>query len=388
LSSKLRNKSIFVIAALVALSGVAAACTIVDSLKLPDTVSDGGPTPVVEASTKDAYVDPCRSTGVPGPPDPPVGAGPGGSTYFFAVDTVAFSGGGDAGAPVGLNLDSECTCSGKPPDPQSCVPLSANNRNCDILGAGIDNAVALLVNGQAKQGGYDVEGISQRALAKGRSGLLIKIDQYNDQPNDSHVVFSFYVSGGPALPDGGGVGTMTPTFTTADQWTVDVKGLVGGADPKKYVSLNNTGATVTDGVFVAPNLSGVLRLDTNLTLDLKSMMLTGKLVKDPAGGYRIDDGVLAGRWTTSDALRNLGNLGDPTADGGKVCENPLNYAALMGLVCASADISSTGPDNTNVTCDALSLGLRFTAKPATFGAVTDVSNGTTGCAAADTQCKN
>ena len=369
--------------------GVVAACTIVDSLKLPDDAADSGQNGSRDAGTdKDVFVDPCRSDLLPDPPDPPVGTGNDGNTFFFAVDSVAFSVPGDAGGSVGLNLDKRCTCSGMPPDPQSCVPLSPNNKHCDTLGRGIDNAVALLVNGQAKQNGFDVEGQSQRALASGRNGLLIKMDQYNGEANDSRVLFSFYVSAGPAYPDGGGLGGIKPTFTTADSWSVDMQSLVGGADPKRYVGINNTTATVTNGVFVASNLSGVLRLDNGLSIDLRSMELSGKLVKEQDGTFRIDNGVLAGRWTTQDALRNLGTLGDPTADGGKVCANPLNYGALKLLVCAAADISSTGPDNGNVTCDALSLGLSFTAKPATFGAVVGIDAGVGACNNVDTQCTN
>lgn len=366
---------------LLVLGGVAAACTIVDSLQLPATSADSGAASP-DAGTKDAYVDPCRSTGLPGPPDPPVGTGPEGNTYFFAVDSVGFSPLTDGGG-VGLNLDNECTC----PDPESCVPLTPNNMHCDAVGRGIDNAVGQLVTGQAKTGGYDVEGLSQRALAAGRNGILIKIDQYNGEPNDSHVVFSFYVSAGPAFPDGGFVGLVKPTFTAADDWTVDRNGLVMGADPTKYVGINNTSATVTNGVFVAQNLSGAVRFDSTLSIVMRSILFTGRLVKDGTG-FRIEDGLLAGRWATSDALLDLGNLGDPTADGGKVCQNPLNYAALKAVICRAADISSTGPDNTNVTCDALSLGLRFTAKPATFGAIVDIEGGTSACGSADTQCTN
>ncbi len=365
-----------------------AACTIVDSLKLPEDTGDAGSPGGKDSGTKDVFVDPCRSDLLPSPPDPPVGTGPEGNTYYFAVDSVAFSSPGDAGAAVGLNLDKECTCFGMPKDPQSCVPLSPNNTHCDTLGNGIDNAVSLLVNGTAKQNGFDVQAQSQGALAGGRNGLLIKIDQYTGELNDSRVLFSFYVSAGPSFPDGGGVGNVKPTFTTADSWTVDQQSVVSGTDPKRYVAINNTSATVTNGVLVATNLSGVLRLDNGLSLDLKSMQLSGKLVKDQDGNFRIDDGVLAGRWASSDALRNLGALGDPSADGGKVCNSPLNFAALKFLVCAAADISSTGPDNSNVTCDALSLGLRYTAKPATFGSIISIDAGTAGCGNIDTQCTN
>lgn len=369
--------------------GAIAACTIVDSLKLPEDATDSGPGGTKDASTKDVFVDPCRSDLLPSPPDPPVGTGNDGNTYFFAVDSVAFSMPGDAGLPVGLNLDKQCTCKGMPADPQSCVPLSPNNTHCDTLGNGIDNAVALLVNGQAKQNGFDVQAQSQNALADGRNGLLMKIDQYTGDPNDSRILFSFYVSAGPSFPDGGGIGTLKPTFTVADSWTVDEGSLYSGADPKRYTAINNTTATVTNDIFVANNLSGVLRLDNGLSLDLKSIELSGRLVKDKDGNLQIDDGVLAGRWTTSSALRNLGALGDPsTPDGGKVCNNAIAFAGLKGLVCAAADISSTGPDNSNVTCDALSLGLRFTAKAATFGAVVNLDAGVSICGSVDTQCTN
>jgi hypothetical protein len=343
-----------------------AACTIVDTLKVPSETADAS-----DGGVMDTGVDgsPCGRFGYP---DPPATFATGDDLdERFAVselDFGVFDGG--AAESVGYNLDLVCTC----PGPQSCMVSNAQNTNCDDPGSGVDNNVAKLVNGPAKVDGLDIVGNAQRSLAYARNGILFRLSQYNGMDDDSSVTLSIYASGGPTTPtgDGSAGNPVNPTFTKSDVWTVDTNSLVNGADPSVYAALTTTSAYVTGGIMVARDLDFVLRLDTTILVSLANASITAKIVKQ-ADGFHFEDGRIVGRWPVVQALRSLGTLTPPGMDSGRVCDDPSSYAPFKQLLCNAADISSTGPDNAGRICDAISFGLRFTAVPATFGPLVDLT---------------
>jgi hypothetical protein len=356
---------VFSLVPLATLVGIAA-CTIVDTLKVaepaPDA-SDSGPVMTPDDGS------PCGRFGYP---DPPVVFASGDDLdERFAVNELDFgSYDGGPAESVGYNLDLVCTC----PGAQSCTVSNPVNTNCDDPGNGVDNNVAKLVNGPAKVDGFDIVGNAQRSLAYARNGILFRLSQYNGMPDDSSVTLSIYPSGGPTMPtdDGSAGNPVNPTFTKSDLWTVDQNSLVTGANPAVYAALTTTSAYVTGGILVARDLDFVLRLDSTILVSLANASITAKIVSKP-DGYHFEDGRIVGRWPVVQALRSLGTLTPPGTDAGRVCDNPSSYTPFKQLLCNAADISSTGPDNSGRICDAISFGLRFTAVPATFGPLVDLT---------------
>jgi hypothetical protein len=365
------------------------ACTIVDGLSLPDVDAGDG---AADASEAGAGFDagPCRR---PGWPDPPPFNGGGSIQFRVAVTGMDFGTvqpdagpGGDAspGPPAGYNLDKQCTCEkpdpASPPDPSSCV-TSGSNMACDDID-GIDNATGRLVNGPARAAKLDVGSQVTRALASGHNGLLIQVSQYNGMPNDSDITLSFYESGGPVklLADGGvSTDNVKPTFTTADLWSVDTASLLPTTSPDSYVAISTTPGWVTNNILVASNLNAALRVDANLSIQMRGAAITARISQEN-GAYFLRDAFVVGRWPTSDALRSLGQVVPPTDGGGYLCDDPVTFAYLKALICDSADISTNGPDNQMLKCDALSVGIHFEAAPATFGPVIAVPSVTAPCA--------
>jgi hypothetical protein len=344
-----------------------AACTIVDTLKVPSEVADASDGGTVTGMDMDG--SPCGRFGYP---DPPATFATGDDievrTAVSELDFGSFDGGPIES--VGYNLDLVCTC----PQAQSCTVSKAGTMNCDDPGNGTDNNVAKLVNGTAKVDGLDIVGNAQRSLAFARNGILLRLSQYNGMPDDSTVTLSLYASGGPTTPtDDGSAGTpVNPTFTKSDLWTVDKNGLVPGASPSIYAALVTTSAYVSGGTVVARDLSFVLRLDETILVTLDNAAITAKIVKKGSDFY-FEDGRIVGRWPVVEALRSLGTLTPPGMDAGRVCDDPSMYTPFKQLLCDSADISSTGPDNQGRICDAISFGLRFKAVPATFGPLVDLT---------------
>ncbi len=319
-------------------------------------------------------------------PDPPPQPDPGVDDVDFvaAIRSIDFGEGApdlsEEGPRVGYDLDGRCTCRGAG---SSCQrPAFATATDCDGPG-GVDNAGArlfALVAPFAK----DLSSAYQSELAdKGGWSLLVRVSEYNGKANDSAVRTALYPSPGieadPCWPPG-----MAPVWDGNDPWPIDVASLedpAGGAgggaggdpgacegvlgydyDKPRYV---DTKAYVTGGVLVAslPELGLVLSGDTKTTVvKLTAGFATGRLQKS-AVGWRITDGVLAGRWPTKEIFAAIGGL---VSNGGPVCTDDGVYSALKQKACTFVDIASAlgGP---TTECDALSLAMGFQAEPAKLG---------------------
>ena len=103
----------------------------------------------------------------------------------------------------------------------------------------------------------------------------------------------------------------------------------------------------------------------------------------PSGfSYELVRGTIAGRWPTSRLLATLATIPDPSVDGGFLCGASTYYGIIRNGVCGAADIS-LDPANDNAQplqfCDAVSVGMLFTAGPARLGAVLSVPTAPAGC---------
>jgi hypothetical protein len=296
------------------------------------------------------------------------------------------------GPTVGYDLDKTCTCRG---ESSSCIlPEFATGDGCDGP-LGRDNAVARLFD--------DLSAFSENVsstnitanLNGGEWGLLLRVSEYNGQPNDDDVTVALLTSGGrdedTCLAD------QTPKWDGTDAWPVSAAALYpdeaagggggsgggggaagnGGAgggcsglsgfdiDAPKWV---DTGSYVTDGFLVSslPNV-GVLLKSSGQTLSIRLVAgtISGRLELED-GAWRVTDGHLAGRWPMSDALVAGGKL-DTSVDGG-VCTDNQVYQLIKNRICTLADISSELPSPTTP-CDSLSFGMAFDAYAARIGIV-------------------
>src|SRR5690606_12383419 len=89
--------------------------------------------------------------------------------------------------------------------------------------------------------------------------------------------------------------------------------------------------------------------------------------------FRLDDAVIAGRIPTRSVVSLVGQLGSLDGGGRRLCDSA-NFAVVKESICSAADLASeVSMDNEpGATCDAISIGYRFTAEPAVAGATSKI----------------
>ena len=215
----------------------------------------------------------------------------------LAVQRFDFAPSNDAGVLRGFDLDQRCTCPGS----GSCVPLKGAPTICDD-DAGRDNSAAQLLDTFTKiASAFSPQKLNQK-LQNGEFGLIVRVRNYNGAPNDTSVEAALFLSNGTTSATDGGA-PITPKFDGKDSWTIDPRSLLGGVAPPYIPQPNTTdsAAYVRDGVLVASLSTADLEFNAgtglgSLHVNMTGVVVTGRLVPDGAGTYRIDDGVLAGRW--------------------------------------------------------------------------------------------
>lgn len=288
----------------------------------------------------------------------------------FVVAVRSFSLDPDAGAtaPRGWDLDRRCTC----PGPASCNPAADAAIICDDSN-GRDNSAGLLFVAFSAFAGdiFNLEKMSER-IGAGEGTFLVRIKDYNGTQNDTQVTTATFMSNGTRGAEDGGTPTV-PQWDGGDEWTVAPNTLFGGTGPP-YVPLPDavdTAAYVTNGMLVSMmnevNILFTTSTASALQLNASGVVVTGHLVQK-SGGWGIDDGMLAGRWSARRFLTSFATLRDPLSKGAWLCGDSGTYASIKPLVCRNRDITALlQNDNTNAYCDALSIGFGFVAAPATMG---------------------
>ena len=311
----------------------------------------------------------CDKVGLPDPPA--AGAANELPTIWMAFDTFDLgiqAADGGVRNIAGLNLDSQCTTS---LDTSSCIPLAPESPPIDRASPpGADNVGSDLLSIVGSSSPFAPEAL-MASLRQGKFGAVIALDFYNGEADDPSVKVNFY----PALAVNN---HGTPTFTQTDRWITDHKYDKGGStsdfhavgyvsNNRLVIKLDGSSLGAVNGVeFYAP-LQG-----SKLSLHLTNVLLTATIGKDSGGNYRLTDGVVAGRWATSEMLAGLGGLDD--TDGHGVCdpqEGGTDYSGIVKTaVCQGADLATNVSDDVNaqaaadgkqkVACDAISVGARFT----------------------------
>jgi len=278
------------------------------------------------------------------------------------------------GPLVGYDLDALCSCRGDGP---SCNPPPyAEADTCDGP-SGRDNAAAGLWEASSVFVPELASTAMTAEITAGHFTLLMRIRNYNGQPNDERVEVAFFASPGrdndPCLT----VPPAPPTWNGNDSWPVASTSLTpnmgagGGCsapgfdleapryiDPDAYVTGGTLVATLDDLAFLIRNE------DTLAEIHLKVASITGRL-EQAASGWLLEEGVVAGRWPVEELRLAFVAL---AANGVSLCSDSPLYENLRNAVCNYPDIASalSGP---TTPCDAVSFGLSFAAAPALLGSI-------------------
>lgn len=331
-----------------------------------DALSSGDLEPALDASTippigSDAFVPPTCSffSHPPPPPDPNADAGDVDDLppTLFAVTRGTI----DPVAVPGFDLDGVCTVpeedGGEYPNVVSC---RADTIVYDLAG-GADNALALFsdrVAASGRDGG--VEGMTNALIATGARTVLMQLRQYNGLLDDPAVTVDvLHGEGRTDTCDAGDVDCK-------EGWNFDRVDRIAGTPT------NTARGYVTNGRLVARFGRGIVSairipLTPSTSLRLRGAILSAKLTKLERDAeppvLALTDGVLAGYVPREDVLHavgpvKLGREADPA-----LCALP-TFDSIRAQICAFVDIADPPGDDPTMPCNALSLGLGFSATPA------------------------
>lgn len=276
----------------------------------------------------------------------------------------------------GLDLDGVCTnpaeCSAQPADAVSCASSGgpiADGALCR------DNAFAKLFPTAAQTSLGSVYGISEDKIAcglkRGSYNLLLRVTGYSGGADDNNVRVDVFSS--PGLPDPLPYECDDPTWKTqlgwipSQAWKLDEAQLEAPppdarsklADPAAYVKNGYLVVHFLDGVELA--LPGDGSKFSGLSLELFKGVLLGRLEQDADQSWRIADGLIAGRIPRDRMLASVRRAGfcDTTAGA--------EYDQFLADLDAGLDVLGNGANAESAPCDALSVGIGFTARQATLG---------------------
>jgi hypothetical protein len=293
------------------------------------------------------------------PPNKAQGQGLGGTQdFWFAIYTVDY-GDGDGVADaatygsIGYDLDRVCTALGDPP-----VCVQAKHAPKDGVG-GRDNAAGELFFEIKSTFQIIADPIGSKkdtaAIQTGAYTILFHVSGYNGQPDDDQVRFEWYLPA-PYGSDSDASTKAPPSWTGSDRWPIRTQDSLpdGGIGP--LVADDN--AYVAGNVIVASLPRGTRITGGSIDFDLSGVFVTATLAPT-AQGTAMTDGTLAGTWGQAQVLGGIGRLFESV---GKCTDFPL-YQNLKSIVCSALDVSASGVPLPTQACDALSIGVAFTAKP-------------------------
>jgi hypothetical protein len=319
---------------------------------------DGGP---------DAGPDRCRELGVP---PAPVDAGAGSvPAVIGALRLLDFGLDVDGGRPQipGFNLDLTCSAD---IDSGSCTtklrPTAFDTHAKDKSSTGIDNAGFSLIEYISRFSDMlSARGINE-GISEGRYGAVVRVDGWNGLDDDDKVSVEIF----PAIGfiENGNGGT-SPAFDENDVWKLDNRYQVGGVLEASTIKAD--GAWVNGrrlvGRFREVWLPLLIDDDPKpFDVHLTDAVISATLGKDAAGKPVLLDGVMAGRWKTSDFLGQVRTIYLADSNGlvdTTLCDNvrgaQLIYNGVKDAICDGRDIRSDSADNQGLPCDAVSAAARI-----------------------------
>jgi hypothetical protein len=217
------------------------------------------------------------------------------------------------------------------------------------------------------------------ALCQGAYNMMFKISEYNGEPNDPLVRVDIYPS--PGLKTLKSLDcettiewTESQCWAKADAWMIQsdyVTEPIGSAnvgqsklkDPAAYVRDNYAVVSLPENTrFWFP---GDRAEATAFPVVLHGGLVTGRLEKDEQGAWTLTDGIISGRMDVQDAIDGFRLIG--------MCPGDVLADTVISFANTFADTLTNGEVLPEVKCDALSVGIAFTAAEATLGEVAAVT---------------
>lgn len=336
----------------------------------------------------------CFTAGVPKASDRPASDGEGDvGAILVAVDTMRLGSVNEqnvvdinAWKDFGLDLDGVCTASDTcelPDLAPSCKPgataLPRDGNLCrDNTFGRLEYTASLVPEVSAKYGlSHDKLNCD---LCVGHYNFLLRISGYNGKPNDDHVRIDLYPSPGLEKPLPWDCTDPTwrsrPCFQPDMPWTIQSDKVTeprGGpdlppstiVDDNAYVRESYLFITMPeDTLFWLPGTKGTA---VAYPLRIRKGIVTGKIERGTDGVWRIKDGIIAGRTLGEDMKQSFRYIG--------FCEStdPENFQLMTTFIDGNLDVLGNGNSDSNTPCDAMSVGIAFTALQAKAGKLEDVA---------------
>lgn len=365
-------------AAVAVVAGSLLACQILVGIEDDPGVERFPPRPP-DAMALDAApdVDPCPHAGPPGEPDS--GASSPDTQVVLAVRRVRL--GGFTDFPQAFDFDKTCSCENRderlPNVPQtSCKqagdPCAPGNPTDDPAGRdlGAVNAFrgASFVLGQLEQTTVNPY------FELGRAGVLLRIDGYNETPNDRRVVVTVLPSRGIQEPANGGPMRSVDTACMALEPAVDGRPrwssmLDAGPDAtldRWYTSGAGeaTGSVgyVTDGQVIVNGAKTAYEIPFGgFSLRQTGSIFVAKVQRGANGRWTLR-GNIVGLVSAAKLLEVLGRL---PSGGGFLCEGGVGLG-VSTFICDARDLLESSDDPTKP-CDSVALAIGIEAEEAVIG---------------------
>lgn len=287
---------------------------------------------------------------------------------------------------IGFDIDGVCTasetCPSEDPPPSckagaSALPKDGNYCRDNTFGK-LEYSSALVPQISKTYGLSD--DAFNCSLCVGDYTFLIRVTGYNGEANDDNVRIDLYPSPGleKVLPWDCSQPTWVnqPCFTPDMPWTVLEDTLVekrGGPDLPDSKIFDST-AYVRESYVVVHLPEDVLfwfpgykSLVVAYPLRIQKGIVVGKLQKGADNVWSISDGVIAGRAKSQDLLNGFRLIG--------FCDtnDKANYDLMTTFISDNLDVRADGTYDSNAPCDALSLGIAFSARQAKAGKLETVA---------------
>lgn len=287
----------------------------------------------------------------------------------------------DAWQDFGFDLDGTCTAS---PTCEASTESSCKRNQVGFVPDGNhcrDNnfgKLQNLVSGSADVGGrYGLNnGTFNCGLCYGKYNLLIRVSEYNGTDSDDQVRVDIYRSPGLELDLPLSTCDDDPTarlcwWVANEAWKIDRKSTTNPSSPSlANAQVADGNAFVRDGYLVArfPAKSlfwfpGNYLDTTTFPIQLSQGIVSARLSRAPDNTYRMTDGVIGGRITSADLIQSFRWVG--------LCEGDPLFPVANSAILANVDITADPDAGPDATCDALSVGIVFSARQANVGKIVD-----------------